>query len=118
MDIRLSTAARNRAFSKSISRIRPSIELLLDNIRNCQLGNPIWSVLMLTLTDNLPPKSVNEMGTDDGMLQLSVGFHDMDDWTPSNDERIRAATIDCVRIALNHCEFTPHDLGKLEECLH
>lgn len=72
---------------------------------------------MLTLTDDLPPKSLNEMAADNGMLQLFIGFPKLDDWTSDNDANIRAALIDSVRLGLDHCGLTPPDRQILDSCL-
>ncbi len=117
MELRLSTAARNRAFSKAVRRIGPSIESLLSNIQLTELTDPTWSTVRLTLTDELQFGNINETGADDGVLQLCAGFPVFADWSPENDANIRTAITDTIRLALDQCGLTPSDREMLHSCL-
>ena len=118
MDLRISSAARSRAFSKAMRRLRTSHQQVLDDVRSVELENPTWSTLYLTFTDELPPGSMNEMGAKDGMLQLFAGFPSVTGWTPDSDHRIREIAISIIHEAIARCELTPADRNRIDAVIN
>ncbi|MGY8768462.1 MAG: hypothetical protein ACKVH8_08555 [Pirellulales bacterium] len=117
MEVRVSSASRNRAFSKAIQRIRPSIQIVLDEIGSTELENPTWSTLLIALTDDLEPEVLNEKSTDGGVLQLLAGFPALSDWSPGNDQVIRQSILETIQKALIQCELTPADYERLKSMI-
>ena len=117
MKIQLSTLSRDPLFAKAVRRIRPNIQSVLDHIEGTELTNPTWTTLLVGITDDLAPGTINELPHEDGSLQLTVGVSEIDDWSPANDRNLHAMIMDIIKNTLDRCELTPDDRSRLENCL-
>ena len=73
MQLRLSTLARSRAFSKAIRRVRPKFQPLLEAFETVELKHPIHEAILVGITDDRPPDFFEEVETNDSFFQVMAG---------------------------------------------
>lgn len=113
MRISISTAARNRAFSRASRRVHGKVQSTLDQIAATELRDPTWETVLLIIADELDDHAISEIPNNDDLLQLQTGFPSLDDYTPANDPRIFRAFLTQIGLAVDQCGLTPSDRDRI-----
>ncbi|MCC9658803.1 hypothetical protein [Rhodopirellula halodulae] len=113
MRISISTAARNRAFSRACRRVRNDVQATLDRIAATELRDPTWETVLLIIADELDAQAISEIPNNDDLLQLQTGFPSFDDYTPANDSAIFRAFLTQIGLAVDQCGLTPSDRERI-----
>lgn len=113
MQISLSTAARNRAFSRACRRVHDAVQATLERIEATELGDPTWETVLLIIADELDAHTVSAIPNNGDILQLQTGFPKLDDYTPANDSAIFHAFLTQIGLAVDQCGLTPSDRERI-----
>ena len=113
MRISISTAARNRAFSRAYRRVHGKVQSTLDEIASIELRDPTWATVLLIIADELDDQAISAISNNDDLLQLQTGFPSLNDFTPANDPTIFRAFLTQIGLAVNQCGLTPSDRDRI-----
>lgn len=109
MRFRLSVAARSRAFSRAMRRVRPTVQLAIDNLAQVELKHPTWNEVLVGITDEHGDTYNETVQNNDDSLQVLVGFPNDIDLSPANDRAILTAMLGQLQSVVRKCGLTPED---------
>ena len=109
MQLRFSVLARNRAFSKSMRRVRTKLQPLLDAFEATALDHPIHEAILVGITDNMGPEFFEEVENNDGFFQVLPGCRQRD-----SDSELTEDVLEILHRAVRTCPFATPDHDKFE----
>lgn len=109
MQLRLSTLARSRAFSKAIRRVRPKFQPLLEAFETVELKHPIHEAILVGITDDRPPDFFEEVETNDSFFQVMAGCT-----LRGGDDELAEDVFEILLKAMRLCPFAPPDRESFE----
>jgi len=109
MQLRFSSAARNRAFSKAMRRIRSDFLPLLEAFQAVKLEHPIHESILVIITDDRPAQYFEEIENSDGYFQVLAGCT-----LRGGDEELVADVFEILRNTTRLCPFATPDQAAFE----
>lgn len=104
MQLRLSVLARNRTFSKSMQRVRLSLQSLFDEFQGVALDHPIHEAILVGITDDKGPEFFEEVKNSDGFFQILSGCRQL-----GTDEELTKEVFEILRRVVEKCPFAVPD---------
>jgi len=117
MHLSISIAARDRAFSKAMRRVRPKREPFCLAFDSIVLVNPIHESLLLGVSDELAESTVQVVPNKDGFFQVLCGFDTGVSLDASNDSELARMLIEKVAGAVALCPLSAPDRLQFEGML-
>ena len=113
MKLGLSVASDSRQFSRMMRRIRPRIQSLIDAFDAVDLCNPIHDVLLVGVTNSLPPDRCDVVPNNDSFFQLQAGWPTDCDLSPDGDDANVELLVSILRRAAAECPFSEPDAATI-----
>jgi hypothetical protein len=108
MDIRLGVIAKDRAFSKAVRRARALVEPVIASLAKVRLECPLWSAILVAITDDELPGSFREVPNSEGYYQVTAGCS----W-PQGDAELAQEILLVLRRTVTECGFALADCDAL-----
>ena len=109
MKLSWSTAARNRAWSKAIRRIRPRFDSLATEFAAIELQSPIHEAILVGVTDDRGKDYFEQIPNSDGFFQVLVGFDPSIGLGADKDRDLEVALFQQLSRAIPACPFATAD---------
>jgi hypothetical protein len=104
MELRFSTVARDRRFSKAMRRIRPRFAPLVEAFALVDLTDSIHQAILVIVTDERGPECFEEMPNSDGFFQVMAGVR-----IGQSDLELTRDVFCILRRAATLCPFSKPD---------
>lgn len=117
MKLSWSTAARNRAWSKAIRRIRPRFDSLASVFAAVELQCPIHEAILVGVTDGRGKDYFEEIPNSDGYFQVLVGFDSSIGLGADHDADLEVALFQQLSRAILACPFASMDRDLVKDVI-
>ena len=109
MKLRVSVAARNRPFSKAMTRIDKRFEQLYDAFQSVELDHPIHEAILVLITDDKEPGYFEEVENRDFFFQVIAGCR-----LRGSDDALAEDVLEILHRTVRTCPFATPDHDKFE----
>jgi hypothetical protein len=110
MELRFSVMARDRRFSKALRGVRLKLQPLLDAFGRAELQHPIHKAILVGITDDKEPESLEEIENNDGFFQVVAGC-----LASRSESDLAEAVFSILLRAVRLCPFAKPDHEMFEE---